>query len=286
MSQLILRNAGRLSLLAALSLPGVTSAWSGMQPGDWRHESTASDCRLVHSVPGFGDAVFERTAQSQTRLRLEGYTGARSRTTGTLFALPPAWRHDHPAESLGRLWREPGKQPFQVTPDVTHRALTKLQHGMAIAVRFRDPDDALATRFIGMTPIASSAAIDAFQQCLATLPALPQPVTEQIQIYFPSGQIALDAEAKQLLDDAVNRVRYWPDLSGIEVIGHADAAGPALQNDELSRRRMLLAVDYLITRGVPPQFITSGYRGEADAPGATVWRHNRRVAVRFLRGDS
>ena len=270
-------------LLYAVAVP--VHAWSGLEPGRWEHHTDDGACRLVHSVPGFGDAVFERTDRRRTELTLHRMTGARSPATGTLFALPPAWRHDRAAEPLGQLWREPSRRPFTVSPDVTDRALLKLSDGMGIAIRFADPDDALSTRLLGLTPIGSESALERFNACVSSLPPLPQVLYDEIQIYFGSGSASLSAQARQRLGDVVNRVRYETDIIRIDVVGHADASGSALRNEALSRQRMLEAVNHLIARGVPPDLITSAYRGEADAGRPQVHDHNRRVAVRFVRAD-
>ena len=276
---------GALLLLSILPASVLASGWSGMDAGRWHFEAGDASCRLIHSVPGFGDAVFERTAKARTQITLHGLGSPRSRTIGTLIALPPAWRHDQAVEPLGRVWREPGKQPFLVTPDVAERALLKLEHGMGIAIHYTDPDDALAARVIGLTPIASAAAIESFWRCNSELPSLPRELFDRIQVYFDTGSVTLNAEARQRLDDAVNRVRYEADIARLEVVGYADTSGPALRNEELSRQRMLQAVDHLIARGVPPGLIESSYRGESGAADKGLRRHERRVAVHFVREE-
>lgn len=117
----------------------------------------------------------------------------------------------------------------------------------------------------------------------------------QSQIFFdtaqatllPAGQAELDKIASALVD--LNK-QIPPEIPWIlRVDGHTDArpiSGPIFKNNwELSTARATSVVQYLISRGVPPQRLAAAGFGQYDPidPGNTeeAYRQNRRIELKL-----
>ena len=83
-------------------------------------------------------------------------------------------------------------------------------------------------------------------------------------IYFESGSDDLTAPARAVLTDAVGRAKQCP-VSKIEVLGLADADGPAHRNLILSRRRAVVVAKALVGAGLPGPDFDIEALGEAGA---------------------
>lgn len=98
-------------------------------------------------------------------------------------------------------------------------------------------------------------------------------------IYFEFDRADLTSEAQQILDGQADWLVTYPQAT-IDVQGYTDAVGNAQYNLELGQRRADAARDYLISRGVAPDRVTSVISfGQADLAIDTPNREqlNRRV---------
>ena len=100
-----------------------------------------------------------------------------------------------------------------------------------------------------------------------------------IQFEFDSAQVK--PESRPYLDE-VGKMMGMKRLAGkqIEIVGHADAAGPDAYNQELSERRAQAVVQYLARyHGVAIERLSAAGRGEKDPmnPADPYSASNRRV---------
>ncbi len=99
-------------------------------------------------------------------------------------------------------------------------------------------------------------------------------------IYFPSGSARLEARSEPFLNSLVDIISRCPGLV-IEVGGHTDSDGSASANMRLSERRASSVTQYLISRNIPEERVTSVGYGETRpaAPNTTDdgKRRNRRI---------
>jgi outer membrane protein OmpA-like peptidoglycan-associated protein len=78
-------------------------------------------------------------------------------------------------------------------------------------------------------------------------------------IFFASGQSALQPESKAELDKLVDLLNRVPNLT-VEISGHTDAAGSDELNQKLSEQRAKAVADYIIAHGISKDRIrTVGY---------------------------
>lgn len=106
-------------------------------------------------------------------------------------------------------------------------------------------------------------------------------------VRFRSGSDEIDERSHPLLNEVAAVMRASPDMR-VRIDGHADAAGNAQQNLELSRQRAASVRRYLISRGIAPGRLRSRGFGEArpEASNETARgrRRNRRVEFHIIGG--
>jgi len=85
------------------------------------------------------------------------------------------------------------------------------------------------------------------------------------------------------LDDVSARIQASPGDEYLTIIGHTDSVGSDAYNQRLSGRRAQAAGDYLVTRGVHADHVTTkgmgGFRPVADNYTKRDRAKNRRVEI-------
>ena len=101
---------------------------------------------------------------------------------------------------------------------------------------------------------------------------------------FSPGQTQVSSRVSRVLDDVASVLNANPQ-SIIEIGGHTDSAGDAVDNERISHARASNVFDYLRTRGVSPaRMIIVGYgeyRPATPTPDGTAEARNRRVEMRI-----
>lgn len=112
-------------------------------------------------------------------------------------------------------------------------------------------------------------------------------------IYFKFDSKEILEESFPQLDQLVELMRDFPDITKIELSAHTDARGNDDYNQRLSQRRAQEAAQYLINKGIDPARITFIGKGEAEIINhckngvkCSEEEHliNRRVEFRILEG--
>jgi len=106
---------------------------------------------------------------------------------------------------------------------------------------------------------------------------------------FGINELALSNEAAEVLDKYIAVLVRYPEVT-VAVEGHTDNRGPAADNLELSKERVLSVVRYMVTNGISPDRIQPFGYGESRprAANATIEGRelNRRIEIRVLSGLS
>lgn len=276
---------------AVLAATVLSTAHAGLRNVESFHERTwatavtENACQLQQTIPGYGVGTFSRSDASPLRLTISSYADIASPADGELISVSPLWRHDAAPRSIVRAWRSPGRVPFAFGPTASRHILAELEHGQAPTLVFNDPDLAAAEQSLRLSPIGLLSALDAFRSCVAKCKPLEPSRLNGSRLLFASASWHLDNAAKQILDDVLLRLIASPNVKRVSLTGHSDSAGPAYQNDELSRRRMLAAANYLIAHGVPDTLLKTAYRGESSPLRRASAATNRRVEIQLQFND-
>ena len=119
-------------------------------------------------------------------------------------------------------------------------------------------------------------------------------VGEGIHVTFDSGILfdfdsdILRPEARTNLRELARSLHTYPG-SDLLIVGHTDDIGTSSYNRDLSRRRAVAAVDYLIAQGVSRRTIDLRGLGEDEPVASNATEHgrqqNRRVEVAIFAGE-
>jgi outer membrane protein OmpA-like peptidoglycan-associated protein len=102
---------------------------------------------------------------------------------------------------------------------------------------------------------------------------------------FDVGRSVIKSQFAPVLDQFAQSLRDSPNVE-IGIIGHTDSTGTDAINDPLSMQRASVTRDYLVTRGLSPEFFRIDGRGSrepiADNRTSAGRAQNRRVEI-FVR---
>ncbi len=128
-----------------------------------------------------------------------------------------------------------------------------------------------------MRKLAAAAALNVKEEPRGTVIVLPG------SVLFTSGKYELMGEAQQKLGLVADTIAPQASKHDIVVEGHTDSKGTPESNQVLSENRARAVMDFLISRGVPAQSITSVGIGQnrpmADNSSAEGRANNRRVEI-------
>lgn len=107
------------------------------------------------------------------------------------------------------------------------------------------------------------------------------------KVYFATGKSRIQKRSYDLLDNIVAVLQAHPEILLVEVEGHADPRGSEEFNLQLSHRRAVAVVTYLINKGIANDRLIAKERGEAapERPDAVTDREheaNRRVQFKIF----
>ncbi len=107
------------------------------------------------------------------------------------------------------------------------------------------------------------------------------------ELNFPSASAQLKTESIPVLDRLASLLRDY-DMLKIEIIGHTDNRGNAIDNLELSRKRALSVFNYLVRSGIAPERMICTGMGHlkplADNETEEGRSRNRRIEIKILTG--
>jgi len=128
-----------------------------------------------------------------------------------------------------------------------------------------------------MQRLAATAAVNVKEEARGTVIVLPG------SVLFTSGNYELTIEAQQKLSIVADTLAPQAATHDILVEGHTDSRGTPTSNQVLSESRARAVMDFLVSRGVSAQSITSVGIGQArpiaDNATAEGRANNRRVEI-------
>ncbi|MGF1548390.1 MAG: OmpA family protein [Thiotrichales bacterium] len=151
-----------------------------------------------------------------------------------------------------------------------------------------DPKEELPVECGGTPPVKAEPAPP--PKPVTPPPPPPAPVAPTVEkvtldgtVLFGFDQAKLTPAGQAALDQVVERLRGFDRVSSIVVTGHTDSVGSDAYNQKLSERRAKSVSDYLTSKGVNNQLISSQGMGEgspiADNKTKDGRAKNRRVEV-------
>jgi outer membrane protein OmpA-like peptidoglycan-associated protein len=110
------------------------------------------------------------------------------------------------------------------------------------------------------------------------------------KVYFETDSAIIKSRSFPLLDAVAATLNASPQITLVEIQGHADERGSDGYNIKLTRARAASVMNALIERGVIKQRLRSGGYGERcpvdPKHNATAWERNRRVEFKIIETDA
>jgi OmpA-OmpF porin, OOP family len=104
-------------------------------------------------------------------------------------------------------------------------------------------------------------------------------------VRFEHDKGELTGDSKKRLDEVADSLKMRPDILAIQVIGHTDSQGTKAYNQQLSEKRAKRVREYLISKGIDGEKLTTVGMGEsqpiADNGSEEGRRLNRRVELKL-----
>ncbi|MFK7889381.1 MAG: OmpA family protein [Granulosicoccus sp.] len=104
---------------------------------------------------------------------------------------------------------------------------------------------------------------------------------------FSPGSSKLNSDARTSLNKYVDALQRYPEVV-VSVEGHTDNRGSASDNLELSKKRVLAVVEYMVSNGINPSRLKAFGYGESRPRAANATasgrEQNRRIEIKVLTG--
>ncbi len=274
--------------LIALCLPLLAMAkpfQTALDESSWSTEGSVFQCRMLHRVPYYGEAVFEQRAGESPRFRLKSNSPRLSTGEASLVSRPPVWKPGGVVRDLGYVPVEQGDEPVSLDERGAQRLLAELFAGQDVAfTRMPWYDEQSAVRVM-LSPVNFRLAYQQYLGCQAQLLPVNFDQIRRTAVFFPVGSDELPVSELKKLDQIALYVKADERVQSFFVDGHTDSQGSRSDNLALSQRRAQQVTELLIERGIPADRITSRWHGERYpvATNRTVQGRadNRRVTIRL-----
>jgi outer membrane protein OmpA-like peptidoglycan-associated protein len=251
-----------LSLCAGLPLstPALAITFqTRLENVQWTVAGDQFECRLSQAITDFGTGEFVRRAGEQATFRVSSTEYWQGNGSATLLAAAAPWQPGRGDINLGAIQGSAGA-PLNSSQLQAGRLLTGLLEGRSPLVRerTRQGGDPLEVRLL---PVKFSSAYHDYLACTAKLLPVNFEQIKEAQLGFPNGT-DVDSLAQAKLDIILQFLKADPSVNRINLDGHSDNSGNRLTNRDLSRRRAIAVMDYLMANGVPEAQITIRFHGE------------------------
>nr|WP_074213544.1 OmpA family protein [Salinivibrio sp. ES.052] len=245
---------------------------------------TPIECRLEHSIPGYGLASFTARASKDMNLDflLEMQRAMGETTQVSLLSMPADWMPGEPARYMDQL------QFFQqfdgyVGGQTAWSMLSELESGRFPTFSFQDWQRQQRQVDVALSAVAFGSPYNEFSRCLnRLLPYAFEDISFTVLRYQENSD-ELTKASRQRLTQIAEFVRYSDDIDLVLVATYSDARGTREANQQMSERRAKKLRDYFTSLGLPEDRITVEAYGErrpiADNEDPIGRSKNRRVVI-------
>ena len=255
---------------------------------DWQLQSSKFECRLSHSIPDFGTAIFEHRAGEALQFVLDSAQSSLLGRETRVVAESPSWLPGSATRVIGTVSTSPQRQ-LTVGKKLANDMLVSLYKGQSPALsnaRWYGTQEPVK---VAISSVNFQSAYSSYIGCVAELLPVNYRQIARSAVLFPSAQWRLSDATKKRLDLIALYVQTDGDVQAVFVDGHSDNFGRRLANRDLSRKRAEEVTRYLVKAGVDETMMTTRYHGErypvVKNRGAENRSRNRRVTIRLERDN-
>jgi len=256
--------------ILSLMLVSKAQALTFMAPMDdvtWKVESSPFACHLKHTIPGFGEAVFERESGESQSFYLQSRTVPFKSGSASLISRAPQWGGNRQEVNLGYVPVSASTQPVKLNGRLADRLLTELYMGMAPTFSRKSAvgDDVVID--VVVSSINFRRVYDQYQSCFAGLLPYSFRQLAASELRFEPAAVDLSDNAKKRLDTIVEYLKASPDEIALVIDGYADQRGRIADNMLLAQERAAVIAEYFLDKGIAGDRITIKHHGQRQKPG-------------------
>lgn len=265
---------------------GATSYSRFLDNDGWEAHSSVFECSLVHSVPHYGQAVFNTRAGESSSFFLKPQSSRLKSGQASLIAQTPVWAEQAMQVDLGFVGVTQGMRPVSLGRARTEQMLNELYKGFELVFTRQPWYEDKASSQVSITTVGFRGAYRHYLDCLSGLLPVNFDQIRRTAIYFGSGKFE-DLQGPELakLDNIATYIKADSTVKEFYIDGHTDIVGTREDNLILAQQRAEFVSKYLINKGVPKDYITSRWHGErypVSGNSSVKGRSkNRRVTIRL-----
>ncbi|NOH79366.1 OmpA family protein [Vibrio sp. RE86] len=246
--------------------------------------NTPLECRLVHPIPNFGDAVFSSYASKKINLDLELKMKRPMGQTRdvSLTSMPPVWR---PGEGADRITNLRFFQQFDgyVGGQTAWSILSELEKGRYPTFSYQEWQSRDQRVEVALSSVLFQQSYNVFSDCIANLlPYSFEDIAFTI-LHYDRTSVELNKQSQKRLAQIAEYIRHNQDIDLVLVSTYTDAEDSKSASQSLSERRAEVLQEYFKSLGLPSDRIrVQGYgkRRPVDDNASPIGKdRNRRVVI-------
>ncbi|AJR08060.1 flagellar protein MotY [Photobacterium gaetbulicola] len=245
---------------------------------------TPLECRMLHTIPSYGEAQFTSKASKKINLDFELKMRRPMGETRNvnLVSMPPRWMPGEAAQSITNLTFFKQFDGY-VGGQTAWVMLSELEIGRYPTFSYQDWQQQNKRIEVGLSAVAFRPAYDQFSQCLNNLLPYSFEDIAFTVLHYDQGSDQLNKASQQRLAQIADFVRYSDDVDLVLVAAYTDGRGGKTANQALSERRAERLEEYFMAMGLPEDRIQVEAYGErrpvADNNTPIGRNKNRRVVI-------
>jgi len=246
--------------------------------------NTPLECRLVHPIPNYGEAVFSSYASKKINLDLELKMKRPMGQTRdvSLISMPPAWR---PGDSADRITNIRFFQQFDgyVGGQTAWNVLGELEKGRYPTFSYQEWQSRDQRVEVALSSVLFQSSYNVFSSCIANLlPYSFEDIAFTI-LHYDRTSVELNKQSQKRLAQIAEYIKHNQDIDLVLVSTYTDGEDSKSASQNLSERRAEVLQDYFKSLGLPEDRIrVQGYgkRRPIDDNASPIGKdRNRRVVI-------
>ncbi|MEZ8102282.1 flagellar protein MotY [Vibrio bivalvicida] len=246
--------------------------------------NTPLECRLVHPIPNYGDAVFSSYASKKINLDFELKMKRSMGQTRdvSLISMPPVWR---PGDSADRLTTIRFFQQFDgyVGGQTAWNILGELEKGRYPTFSYQEWRSRNQRVEVALSSVLFQQSYNVFSDCIANLlPYSFEDIAFTI-LHYDRTSVELNKQSQKRLAQIAEYIKHNQDIDLVLVSTYTDADDGKSVSQSLSERRAEVLEEYFKSLGLPEDRIqVRGYgrRRPVDDNASPIGKdRNRRVVI-------